>query len=52
MFPDLHGRSHGESFLTLIESRFGRPGLYVMDEPESAQRGPQRTKAPRVCALT
>ena len=36
MFPDLHGRSHGESFLTLIESRFGRPGLYVMDEPESA----------------
>jgi predicted ATPase len=36
MFPDLHGRSHGESFLTLIESRFSEPGLYVMDEPESA----------------
>jgi predicted ATPase len=36
MFPDLHGRSHGESFLTLIESRFVKAGLYVMDEPESA----------------
>jgi predicted ATPase len=36
MFPDLHGRSHGESFLTLIEHRFDTPGLYVMDEPESA----------------
>lgn len=34
--PDLHGGSHGESFLALIESRFGDPGLYVMDEPESA----------------
>jgi predicted ATPase len=36
MFPDLHGRSHGESFLTLIESRFAGQGFYVMDEPESA----------------
>ncbi len=36
MFPDLHGRSHGQSFLTLIESRFASAGLYVMDEPESA----------------
>ena len=36
MFPDLHARSHGESFLQLIESRFGGPGFYVMDEPESA----------------
>ena len=24
------------SILTLIEHRFGKPGLYVMDEPESA----------------
>ena len=36
MFPDLHARSHGESFLRLIESRFGDTGFYVMDEPESA----------------
>jgi predicted ATPase len=36
MFPDLHSASHGESFISLMESRFGRPGLYVMDEPESA----------------
>ena len=35
-FPDLHARSHGESFLSLIEHRFGGPGLYLMDEPESA----------------
>lgn len=36
LFPDLHGRSHGESFLTLVESRFKGPGLYLLDEPESA----------------
>ena len=36
MFPDLHARSHGESFLSLIESRFAPQGFYVMDEPESA----------------
>lgn len=36
MFPDLHSRSHGESFLTLIEHRFAGPGLYLLDEPESA----------------
>lgn len=36
MFPNLHDRSHGQSFLTLIESRFAGPGLYLMDEPESA----------------
>ena len=36
MFPDLHSSSHGESFLSLIESRFARQGFYVMDEPESA----------------
>ena len=38
VFPDLHGRSHGQSFLTLIESRFATPGFDVMDEPESARR--------------
>jgi predicted ATPase len=36
LFPDLHGRSHGQSFLDLISSRFSTPGLYLMDEPESA----------------
>lgn len=36
MFPDLHHRSHGESFLTLIENRMVDDGLYFLDEPESA----------------
>ena len=36
LFPDLHNRSHGESFLTLIESRMTSAGLYILDEPESA----------------
>lgn len=36
IFPDLHHRSHGESFLTLIESRMTGDGLYFLDEPESA----------------
>jgi predicted ATPase len=36
LFPDLHSASHGESFISLMESRFGDPGLYIMDEPESA----------------
>ena len=36
LFPDLHARSHGESFLSLIESRCIGPGLYLFDEPESA----------------
>ncbi len=28
--------SHGESFLQVIEGRFEGPGLYLLDEPESA----------------
>ena len=36
IFPGLHDRSHGQSFLSLIESRFTTAGLYLMDEPESA----------------
>ena len=36
LFPDLHGESHGESFLDLALSRFLRPGLYILDEPEAA----------------
>lgn len=36
LFPDLHSRSHGQSFLALADSRFRSPGLYLFDEPESA----------------
>jgi predicted ATPase len=32
---DLHDRSHGEGFLTLLERRFHRYGFYLMDEPEA-----------------
>ena len=32
----LHHQSHGESFLALVENRFGGNGLYVFDEPEAA----------------
>jgi len=32
----LHNQSHGESFLALIQHRFGPDGLYVLDEPEAA----------------
>jgi len=31
-----HELSHGESFLEVLASRFSGPGLYVLDEPESA----------------
>ena len=32
----LHARSHGESFIDVVLSRFDSPGLYLLDEPESA----------------
>jgi len=32
----LHEQSHGESFLSLVEHRFGGYGLYILDEPEAA----------------
>ncbi len=32
----LHAQSHGESFLALVQHRFGPGGLYLMDEPEAA----------------
>ena len=32
----LHRQSHGESFLALVENRFGGNGLYILDEPEAA----------------
>ncbi|MGO3151589.1 MAG: AAA family ATPase [Galactobacter sp.] len=34
--PVFHERSHGESFLDLVESRALVRGLWVLDEPESA----------------
>ena len=34
-FPDLHNRSHGESSLTLIDSRMVGDGFCLLDEPES-----------------
>jgi predicted ATPase len=32
----LHARSHGESFIDLLQHRFGPSGLYLLDEPEAA----------------
>ena len=32
----LHKQSLGESFLSLIQNRFGGNGLYILDEPEAA----------------
>lgn len=37
----LKERSHGESFLALFEHRFGKQGVYILDEPEAAL-SPQR----------
>jgi len=32
----LHEQSHGESFMALLNKRFGPDGLYLLDEPEAA----------------
>ena len=32
----LHNQSHGESFLSIVQNRFGGKGLYILDEPEAA----------------
>lgn len=32
----LHQQSHGESFMALVQNRFGGGGLYLLDEPEAA----------------
>ena len=34
--PVFHERSHGESFIDLVTSRFRGAGLWILDEPESA----------------
>lgn len=33
---ELHGQSHGQSFLALAANRFGPNGFYILDEPEAA----------------
>jgi len=40
----LHHQSHGESFMALVEHRFGSHGLFILDEPEAAL-SPQRQLA-------
>jgi len=40
----LHTRSHGETFLTLLQLKFQRNGLFLLDEPEAAL-SPQRQLA-------
>ena len=37
----LHQKSHGESFMALVQNRFLGNGLYILDEPEAAL-SPQR----------
>lgn len=37
----LREQSHGESFINIFKNRFGRRGIYILDEPESAL-SPQR----------
>ena len=32
----LHKQSHGESFMAIIQKRFGGNALYILDEPEAA----------------
>jgi predicted ATPase len=34
--PVFHEMSHGESFIEVLATRFTGPGLYILDEPESA----------------
>jgi predicted ATPase len=36
-----HEKSHGESFLSVIQKNFDQNGLYILDEPEAAL-SPQR----------
>lgn len=43
-YRSLHEQSHGESFMALMMNRFGKNGLYLLDEPEAAL-SPQRQLA-------
>ncbi len=38
----LHHQSHGESFMALVNNRFGPQGLYILDEPEAALSQPRQ----------
>lgn len=38
---ELHRKSHGESFLAIVQRHFKPDGLYILDEPEAAL-SPQR----------
>jgi predicted ATPase len=40
----LHSRSHGETFYTVLDHKFRRSGLFLLDEPEAAL-SPQRQLA-------
>ncbi|HVB86902.1 MAG TPA: AAA family ATPase [Candidatus Dormibacteraeota bacterium] len=40
----LHTRSHGETFFTILDLKFRRNGLFLLDEPEAAL-SPQRQLA-------
>ena len=40
----LHNRSHGETFFTVLDNKFRRSGLFLLDEPEAAL-SPQRQLA-------
>jgi predicted ATPase len=40
----LHERSHGETFITLLQTKFQRNGFFLLDEPEAAL-SPQRQLA-------
>ncbi|MCD8373405.1 MAG: AAA family ATPase, partial [Clostridia bacterium] len=33
---ELHKKSHGESFLTIVKNKFQSNGIYILDEPEAA----------------
>ena len=40
----LHSRSHGETFFTVLDHKFRRSGIFLLDEPEAAL-SPQRQLA-------
>lgn len=44
----LHACSHGESFLAVMQNRFGSRGIYLLDEPESALSPARQLAALRI----
>lgn len=45
----LHEQSHGESFMALVDNRFGPNGICILDEPEAAL--PPRRQLALLCAI-